>query len=295
VNASSASTAFSVSLQRALHGRLDPPPHILEDHVAWRLLSDDERQLALDHPGLFDSSLARNLRRRVLLRQRYAEDALQAAVEQGVRQYVVLGAGMDTFALRQPKWAEALRIFEVDRATEQESKRTRMEAAGLSAPANLHLVQGDFEDQDWFSALRGSGFSLDEPTLFACLGVLVYLSQPAIERLLALPLAMRAPTEMVFTISTAADRGIDRWLAHAAASQGEVWRTPLETAALSARLGELGFQPPFLVQPADLARRLDAEAQQQAAMDRTSVFHVRTPPHQDLGVTPFPEEQAQAC
>jgi methyltransferase (TIGR00027 family) len=272
-----ASTAFSVSVQRAVHRRLDPPPHILDDELAWTLLSADERRLVSENPRLFESSLARHLRRRVLLRQRYAEDALEAAVARGFQQYVILGAGLDTFCVRQPAWARGLRVFELDRAGEQAGKQARMRAAELALPGNVRLVPADFERSDWFDGLVGAGFDPSAPSFFSCLGVLVYLSEAAIDRLLATPIRSSAPAELVFTTSTDAKGGPDQLFARAAAARGEAWLNTLPASEVCAKLRQLGYADLRQVSAAELARGLvGPEAAQPVSDDGSAIFHVST-------------------
>jgi methyltransferase (TIGR00027 family) len=242
----SGNTAFSVGLQRAVHHLFDPEPRILEDSAAWSLLNADERGLVEQRPELFQTNPVRGFRRRLLARQRYAEDALRRAapdpaVQDGAWQYVILGAGLDSFAWRQPDWAGGLTIFEVDRPAEQAGKRERLAAAGLETPANLRFVEADFERDDLLDLLIAQGLSLSAPTFFSCLGVLVYLSREAIERLLGLPLRMRGPARIAFSTAGDASRGSDGALARLAAASQERWISPVGPEEMRAWLERIGY------------------------------------------------------
>ncbi len=120
----------------------------------------------------------------VVVRSRFAEDCLEAAFERGVRQYVILGAGLDTFAWRQPAWASGLRIFEVDQAGSQQDKQDRVARAGLAAPPNLVFVPVDFETEPLGQCLSGAGVDLRAPVFFSWLGVTPYLDEAAIDDVL---------------------------------------------------------------------------------------------------------------
>src|SRR5690349_2502564 len=124
-------TADGVAWLRAAHQILDAPPLILDDPAIVTLLGADAIEHVRSEAVRAQSRGARALRAHVVLRSRFAEDRLRLAVERGVRQYIVLGAGYDTFIVRQPPWAHDLRIMEVDLPATQAEKRERLAAAGL--------------------------------------------------------------------------------------------------------------------------------------------------------------------
>jgi methyltransferase (TIGR00027 family) len=141
----------------------------------------------------------RQVRSRLVMRSRYAEDCLAEAVAQrAIQQYVILGAGLDTFAFRQPSWARSIRIFEVDHPATQNDKRKRLQAAGLFAPTNLHFVPVDFESLSLNDGLRSSGFDFNSPTFCSWLGVTYYLSEEAINKALEVIRLMPRGSEIVF-------------------------------------------------------------------------------------------------
>ena len=131
------STALGVAMLREVHQTLDGDPKILNDPISGLLLDDDQRRQIGKNPGRVHESLAIGLRSHVVLRSRYAEERMREAAQRGVRQAVILGAGFDTFAYRQPDWAHGLRIYEVDHWGTQREKRQRLERAGITIPANL--------------------------------------------------------------------------------------------------------------------------------------------------------------
>ena len=173
-------TAMMIARQRATHQLLDHGS-ILNDPFAIKILCEDEKdvlQFANQHP------LASIGRLFAAARSRIAEDALSAAVERGVRQIVILGAGLDTFALRNPHGALEVRIFEVDHPATQAWKRERLAEAQLAIPPWLILVPVDFERDDLGEMLAGAGFQQNSPTFFSWLGVVPYLTRDAIGRTL---------------------------------------------------------------------------------------------------------------
>ncbi len=163
------STAVRVALWRALHVELDPPPHVLVDDVGLRLADPPAgwRERGDMHP-----EGTRTFRASIVARARYVEDLVASA---GVEQYVILGAGLDTFVQRRPD--VAVRVFEIDRPGPQAWKRERLAALGLAAPV---FVPVDFESgASWLAALVAAGFDRTRPTLVAATGLTMYLTHDA--------------------------------------------------------------------------------------------------------------------
>lgn len=172
-------TALAVAMSRALHQTLDRPL-VFADPLAVRILGERGRAAMAERQE--SRLLGPILRATLAVRSRVAEDTLQQAVAAGVRQYVVLGAGLDTFGLRNQN-AE-LQVIEVDHPNTQEWKRKVIQAEGLSVPPNLRFVPVDFTRQDLATELRGAGLQ-DDPSFFSWLGVVHYLEPAAIRRTLA--------------------------------------------------------------------------------------------------------------
>jgi methyltransferase (TIGR00027 family) len=173
-------TALMIARQRAAHQMLDHGS-ILDDPFAMKILCEDEKdvlQFANAHP------LASIGRLFTAARTRIAEDALSGAVERGIRQIVILGAGLDTFALRNPHGAQQIRIYEVDHPATQAWKRQRLAEAQIALPPWLVLVPVDFERDDVGEKLVAAGFQQNSPAFFTWLGVVPYLTQDTIGRTL---------------------------------------------------------------------------------------------------------------
>jgi methyltransferase (TIGR00027 family) len=171
-------TAVRVALWRALHVQVDPPPHVLEDEVGLRLVAPDENwrqrpDMDLRGPGRFRAG--------IVARARFAEDLVVEQAGRGVGQYVILGAGLDTFAQRRPEIGSRLHVFEVDQPATQAWKRQRLVELGYDVPDWLRLVPVDFEAGDaWLPRLAGAGFNAGKPAVLASTGVSMYLTKDAI-------------------------------------------------------------------------------------------------------------------
>lgn len=172
------STAVRVALWRALHVQVDAPPHVLEDEIGLQLAAPDEswRQ----RPDM-DAQFTRRFRASIVARARFIEDLVIEQKGQGARQYVILGAGLDTFAQRRPDIASRLRIFEVDQPGPQEWKHQRLIELGFGIPEWLRLVPVDFEAGDmWLQKLAAAGFDAGQPAVVVSTGVSMYLTRDAI-------------------------------------------------------------------------------------------------------------------
>jgi hypothetical protein len=171
-------TALMIARQRAAHQLLDHGS-ILHDPLAMQILGEHEKdvlQFASAHPLV---SIGRVI---TTARSRIVEDALSSAVERGVRRIVILGAGLDTFALRNPHGARQIHIYELDHPATQAWKRQRLAEAPIALPPWLILLPVDFERDDLGEKLVAAGFQQNSPAFFACLGVVPYLTQDAIGR-----------------------------------------------------------------------------------------------------------------
>ncbi|MFJ1838432.1 class I SAM-dependent methyltransferase [Streptomyces sp. NPDC088175] len=171
------STAVRVALWRAMHVQVDPPPHVFEDETGLRLAApgDDWRR----RPDM-DPRTTSGFRAAVVARARLIEDLVTEQAGRGVDQYVVLGAGLDTFAQRRPDIASHLRIFEVDQPGPQAWKRRRLIELGYGVPDRLRLVPVDFEaGESWTEQLVAVGFDPDRPAVVVSTGVTMYLTREA--------------------------------------------------------------------------------------------------------------------
>ena len=170
-------TAVRVALWRAMHVLVDPPPHVLEDEVGLQLAGPDDGWR--DRPDMHPAGTSR-FRAAIVARARFIEDLVVEQADQGVTQYVILGAGLDTFAQRRAEVAARLLVFEVDQPGPQAWKRQRLIELGFGVPAWLRLVPVDFEaDGSWREELAASGFDPGQPAVVVSTGVSMYLSREA--------------------------------------------------------------------------------------------------------------------
>ncbi|MDE3200244.1 MAG: class I SAM-dependent methyltransferase [Acidobacteriota bacterium] len=233
-------TALRVAIRRAAHQLMDEP-RVLDDPIVLQLLgagyvNDLERA---------SHKVARNFRAFMAVRSRFAEDLLAESVAKGVTQYVVLGAGLDTFAYRNPH--AGLRVFEVDFPATQEWKRGMLAEARIAEPKNLTFIALDFEHHTLAEGLTEAGFDFARPAFFGWLGVVPYLTLEAIRATLATIAALPAGTGVCF------DYGLDPGslnplqkmafdaLSRRVAAAGEPFRTFFTPETLEALLRETGF------------------------------------------------------
>ena len=192
-------TALHVAAARAAHLRYDASPHLLEDSCAEELLGSLADELLPIYADDGPSWLLRENRLFIPFRARYAEDRLAIAYRAGVRQLVILGAGLDSYAFRRPADQSALRVFEVDHPSTQGWKVNRIAELGWQLPAGLHFVPCDFEQTRPSQALRDAGFATDEPAVVTWMGVVYYLEPETVRAALVDLHDMLAPgSEVVF-------------------------------------------------------------------------------------------------
>ena len=189
-------TALGAAGYRAAHQVLEGGK-VFSDPLARTILGDGADAIIA---GLSEGPAQQRTRIYIAARSRFAEDCLGAAVSRGVRQAVVLGAGFDTFALRNPHSKLGLRVFEVDHAATQAWKRRRLAEVGLGIPASLTFAAVDFESDDLGRRLRDAGFAPDRPAFFIWLGVVPYLGRAAIAATLRY-IASIPGSEVVFDYS----------------------------------------------------------------------------------------------
>jgi len=247
------------AIMRALHQTLDDDPKILTDPIAVRLIdaAEDRRWLApmLSHP------FAKQWRAGFALRGRYAEDCLAEAVQHGVRQYVILGAGLDSFAYRQPQWGSSLRIYEVDHPITQRWKRDRLEVAGIAIRSNLRFVPTNFETASIADALRAAGFSFGTQTLCSWMGVTQYLTSDALEATFRFVLSLPASSEIVFSFIVPQEEILGEEAEamiiaeRRTAEVGEPWLARFRADELELKLRSMGFSHIIHLGPDEAGRR----------------------------------------
>jgi len=245
-------TALAVAVMRAVHQARDAEPKILDDPIAARLLPPGLLDEVLRDPERWQRDDRVALRSRVVLRSRFAEERMAAAVQRGVTQAVILGAGYDTFAYRQPSWAAALRIVEIDAPATQRAKQARLASAGVAVPANVAFVPVDFEETSLADVLP-SAIDVERPAFFSWLGVMMYLRPSAVDAVLRAVRALPRGSEIVF--SYAGPAGADPRIEEGATALGEPWLSRATPEGLHAQLGGLGFSEIVLPAPEEIAAR----------------------------------------
>ena len=257
-------TAAAVAYRRAAHQILDRPP-VFTDPLAAKLLSPEAQSRLAAGPGRPSRrGFGARLRAFLAVRSRVAEDQLALAVTRGVRQYLVLGAGLDTFAYRNP-WPE-LMVFEVDHPATQTWKRERVRVAGLAVPPQTSYVPVDFERQSVADELARHGFDPALPTAISWLGVVPYLEPATIWTNLAWAASIVGATgHIVFDYGSAppwwafGQQLAIWWLARRVAAAGEPFRSRLDPVELGARLASLGFSSVEDLDATELNRRYFAD------------------------------------
>lgn len=235
-------TALGVASRRAAHQILDDPPKVLDDPIAVPILGPE----FFADPVRHADPRSRAFRAYMVARSRYAEDNLASAVAAGVSQYVILGAGLDTFAYRNP--FSALHVFEVDVPVMQEWKRGKLASAAIVEPAKLTFVPLDFEHQTLAAGLAEAGFDASRPAFFSWLGVIPYLTLTAFRATLDLIAAMPSGSGLAFDYSLAEEELSPRLhaarksLAARVAAAGEPFRLFFRSEQMENELKSAGFQ-----------------------------------------------------
>ncbi len=253
------STAVRVALWRAMHVQIDPPPHILEDEIGLQLAAPDDGWRA--RPDM-DPVGTKLFRASIVARARFVEDLVLEQARRGLRQYVILGAGLDSFAQRRPWTATHLKVFEIDRPGPQAWKRRRLIELGFDIPDWLRFVPIDFEtDGAWFERLRAAGFDASQPAMVASTGVSMYLTKDAISATLrqAAVLAPGSTLAMTFILPLEFADPEERAVREAAEKGARASGTPFVSFFTPAEMLELareaGFSEVQQVLPTTLGQR----------------------------------------
>ncbi|MDQ7805368.1 class I SAM-dependent methyltransferase [Amycolatopsis sp. A133] len=273
------STAVRTALWRALHLAVDPPPHVFADELGLRLAGPGEGWRDRDD---MDPATAGRYRAGMVARARFVEDLVTEQAARGVGQYVILGAGLDTFAQRRPDLASRLRVFEVDQPGPQAWKRARLEELGLGVPDWLRLVPVDFETASWWDRLAAAGFAPDEPAVVASTGVSMYLTKEANAATLR-RIAGFAPGStlaMTFLLPAGllddAERDRHRATASRAKAAGTPFVSSFSPAEVLAMARDAGFRDAVHVSGAELDERYFADRADGLRIVRGEEFLVAT-------------------
>ncbi|WP_423382076.1 SAM-dependent methyltransferase [Burkholderia sp. LMG 32019] len=258
VNAGPKPSALIVATQRAAHQLLDRPL-VLDDPVALTVLGAADAQALRDNLDKYRQPMTVGMRSTVVVRSRLADDVWTDAIERGIRQYVVLGAGLDTSAYRRPDAPG--RVFEVDLPATQAWKQARLREAGMPVPPSLQFVPVDFERVGLGEGLARAGFDADAPALFSWLGVTMYLDEAAVIETLRFIAGCAKGSEVLLeyvvplpSLPPIMRIAMEQMLARFA-ERGEPWKSFFEPAELTERLAALGFSHSNTWTPDALNRR----------------------------------------
>lgn len=270
-------TAWAAAAHRAAHQVLEHG-RIFSDPLAVRILGIDDTTAARHAEERPDGRFMRTF---IACRTRFAEDTLANTVAAGVRQLVILGAGLDTYAYRSP-FADRLRVFEVDHPSTQAWKRQLLGAAGIHIPQWLTFAPIDFESQTLAAGLANAGFDPAQPSFFTWLGVVPYLTEDAVWSTLGFVAGLPKGAHVIFDYSdppsSLSDEMRDRHAERAArvAELGEPWLTYLEPPHLHARLRTIGFSKIEDLGPAGIAARYFPDRPVQGNGKGGHVLHAST-------------------
>jgi methyltransferase (TIGR00027 family) len=256
VNVAPDSSAVRTALWRAMHVEIDEPPHLIDDEIGLALAAPDDDWR--DRPDMHPVG-TRPYRAAIVARTRFVEDLL---VEEGIGQYILLGAGLDTFVQRHPELAAQVVVFEIDQPGPQAWKRQRLEALGYGVADSLRLIPVDFEaDEDWWQALLDAGLDTNARALVSSSGVSMYITKAATEATLR-RLAGLAPGSIVFMtfmlpfdLLDDADRPGLQAAARGAQASGTPWLSFYAPEEMATVATDAGFADARTVSTADLADR----------------------------------------
>jgi methyltransferase (TIGR00027 family) len=274
-------TALATALMRSLHARVDPQPLIHDpwgDHLVPEFVVEAIRQRVLaastvaaaeassaDARSFVDQYLRANpAYASVIVRSRYTEDALHAAVARGVRQYVVIGAGFDSYALRRPPGSRDVAVYEIDHPATQGLKRQRLGECGVAVPASVHFLAADLSRESLGLVLSRSPFRSGEPAFFSWLGVTMYLTREAnLASLRAIAESGAPGSQLIFTYL---DEAVFREgrvpatfheLQRAVSAVGEPFVSGFAPSSLADDLRAVGFELEEDLEDAELVARYD--------------------------------------
>jgi methyltransferase (TIGR00027 family) len=269
-------TALGVASRRAAHQILDDSPKVLDDPIAVPILGPE----FFADPVRHADPRSRAFRAYMVARSRYAEDNLASAVAAGVTQYVILGAGLDTFAYRNP--FPTLHVFEVDVPVMQEWKRGKLASAAIAQPSNLTFVPLDFEHQTLAAGLAAAGFNFTRPAFFSWLGVIPYLTLPAFRSTLDLVAGLPSGSGLTLDYSLAEEelnprqQAARKSLAARVAAAGEPFRLFFRSEEMQNELKSAGFQRIEQLDHAELNHRYFANRTDSLALPEEGLGKLAT-------------------
>lgn len=253
-------TAVLAAVARALHRR-EPPPWILDDPFAMELAGDEAASVLDALETEVPADIRLDLIRWLCVRARFCEDAVERAVVGGVRQYVILGAGLDSFAYRRPDLVAQLRVFEIDHPASQAWKRQRLAEIGVPFPPGLVLAPLDFERETLAQGLRAASFDFELPSFVSLMGVTMYLTVDAIRATLRTVAECRPGSQIALTYNLPPERqdalGRRRHeaMSRLVAAMQEPWITFFDDEEVSRLLRDEGFASIELFGPEEAVQK----------------------------------------
>lgn len=251
-------TATLAAVGRAIHAENERP--LVADHLALGLAGQPGATLMAHLTSQLPEASRQSFGLAFAIRTRFVEDAVGRAVDEGIGQYVILGAGLDSFAYRRTDLSRRLRIFEVDRSTSQAWKRDRLEEMGVAIPASVSVVPLDYETDDLRGGLVRAGFDLSAPAIVSAIALTQYLDGPAIESILKLVASLPSGSRLVITyvvpateLSEMAAAGL-AWTMSQAEERGERFVSLFRPADFDALLKQSGFSRIEEAGPGDLVQ-----------------------------------------
>jgi methyltransferase (TIGR00027 family) len=239
--------AYGAAIHRAVHQLLDIPL-ILDDPMALKIIDGIKLSELQANINRYRAEQEQFLRAFIVMRSRYTEDTLAQCVQNGIRQYVILGAGLDTFSYRNLYPQSALDVFEVDQPGMQLWKKQHLIKLGILLPKQLAYVPMNFENNLLRTALQATNFKFDQPAFFSLLGVTQYLSYEAVFEIFKFVSSMPKESEIVFEyilspllLNSLQQRDLVQ-TAKRSAARGEQWRTFFDPLILAENLHRIGFR-----------------------------------------------------
>jgi methyltransferase (TIGR00027 family) len=249
-------TATLAAVGRAIHAGDERP--LVADHLALGLAGEPGTKLMAELKSQLPEASRQSFGLAFAIRTRFVEDTVEAAIHEGIGQYVILGAGLDSFAYRRPELSERLKIFEVDRAASQTWKRSRLEAMGIAIPPSVSFVPLDAEKDDLRAGLVKAGFDPSAPAIVSAIALTQYLVQPAIERVLEVVASFVPGSRLVVTyvvpaaeLSETAAAGL-AWTISQAEERGEPFLSLFRPVEFDELLTRSGFSRVEEVGPTEL-------------------------------------------
>jgi methyltransferase (TIGR00027 family) len=273
-------TATLAAVGRAIHAGGDRP--LVADHLALALAGEAGATLLAQLTNQLPEASLQSLGLAFAVRTRFVEDAVEAAIQEGVGQYVILGAGLDSFAYRRADLAGRLKIFEVDRAEAQSWKRRRLAEIGVTIPPSVRYIPIDLETDELHKGLLNTGFDPAAPAIVSAIALTQYLALPAIERILRLVAALAQGSRLVITYVVPATELPEQaaaglaWTMSQAEERGEPFLSLFRSDELDQLLLRSGFARVAQVGPLELIQRylVDRPDAQLTGIERLATAYV---------------------